>query len=41
MQLENLTLLTADGVKNRCQGFGFRPMAAVFHPVSSSAFLST
>ena len=40
VQLENLTLLTADGVKNRHQGFGFRPLTAVFYPVSGSAFLS-
>ena len=32
MQLKNLTLLTADGVKNRRQGFGFRPLTAVFTP---------
>ena len=41
MQLEDLTLLTADGVKNHLQGFEFRLLTAVFHPVSGSAFLST
>ena len=41
MQPKNLTLLTAAGVKNRRQGFIFRPLTAVFHPVSGSAFLST
>ena len=38
IQMKNLTLLTADGVKNRRQGFGFRPLMVVFYPVSGSAF---
>ena len=36
MQLENLTLLTADGVKNRRQGSESETLTAVFHPVSGS-----
>jgi hypothetical protein len=36
---ENSTILTADEVKNRLQGFGFRPLPAVSHPVSGTALI--